>query len=219
MDIGKSVGFVFDDKDWLPKVLIGGVVSAIPIVDLAALGYAVRVLQRVARGDEHPLPEWSDFGDYFVKGLLLTIATMIYAAPVIVLNIVTTIASVTPSDWHLASEVAPVAIGVLACLQVVLGLAVALWTPAAMANYAASGDFGAFFRFGEIWDLIARNAGDYTLILVASIVVSVVAGIVGLVLCLVGAVFTSFVATLIYAHLLGQLLGQSGRTVVAPAAG
>jgi len=32
MDIGKTFTYVFEDEDWVKKVLIGGVINLIPIV-------------------------------------------------------------------------------------------------------------------------------------------------------------------------------------------
>lgn len=217
MDIGKSVGFVFEDKDWVPKVLIGGLVSLIPIVNLAAEGYALRTMRNVAAGEERPLPEWSNFGEHFIQGLYIFIAGLIYAAPAIVLSMM----AGTLGQLHDSGDVGAMlamASAWLACAQGLYSLLLGLWLPAATINYAASGDLGAFFRFGEIWDLISRLAGDYILALVMTIVVGIVAALAGVVLCLVGLLFTMFVASLIYAHLFGQVLAASGRPLKAPAA-
>jgi hypothetical protein len=216
MDIGKSVGYVFEDENWLTKVLVGGVIGLIPIVNLATIGYAVRTLQNVVEGRERPLPAWDDFGDFFVKGLMVFIGVLIYSLPMILLNV-----GMIPLGWMqdqrgIGEFIALLSVGV-ACVEMVYGLVVGVWAPAAIANYSVKGDLGAFFRFGEIWGLIANNLGDYVILLIVACVVSIVAGIVGFALCIVGLAFTSFIEYLVYAHLLGQLVRQRQQPAVVPA--
>jgi hypothetical protein len=87
MDFGKSFSFVFDDQDWLKKVLIGGVVNFVPILNFAAIGYALEVTRQVInRVDSNTLPEWDDLGGKLVKGLVVTVIALVYFAPLIVLS-------------------------------------------------------------------------------------------------------------------------------------
>jgi len=65
MDVGKAFGYVFEDKNWLIKLLIGGILLFIPVVNFIPIGYALTALRNVAEGKESPLPEWDDWGGYF----------------------------------------------------------------------------------------------------------------------------------------------------------
>ena len=57
MDIGKAFSFVFEDEEWVSKILIGGLIALIPLVgQLVVLGYALKVAQNVAQGSPRPLP-------------------------------------------------------------------------------------------------------------------------------------------------------------------
>ena len=215
MDIGKSFGFVFEDEKWITKVLIGGLVSLIPIVDFAALGYAVRTLKNVAEGAERPLPDWGEFGDFFVKGLMVFLAVLIYSIPAILLStmgaVITAVASSGSQDT--VSGALAVCTAAISCVAVLYSLIVALWAPAAAVDYAMSGEFVAFFRFGEIWSLISANLGGYIVALVVAWLASLVASLVGAILCLVGTLFTSFWAVLVASHLLGQWRRQAPKAV------
>jgi hypothetical protein len=91
MDYGKSFSFVFDDEEWVQKILIGGILSLIPIVNLVAIGYGLKVLKNVAAGMEKPLPDWDDFGDYFVKGLVSSLGSLVWALPAIGVSICSTL--------------------------------------------------------------------------------------------------------------------------------
>ncbi len=223
MDIGKSFSYVFDDEKWVTKVLIGGVVNLIPIVNLAAAGYGVRVLQNVAAGEQRPLPEWGDFGTFFVKGLLVAVAGLIYAIPLILLGALMAIVGAiggASADAVRSSSSASGILGLcvlgLSCLAGIYGLLMALWLPAATAKYARSGQFASFFAFGEVWGFIMANLGGYVTALLVTVLAAIAASVVGGILCLVGTVFTSFWAMLVYAHLFGQIAGP-GAITPAPA--
>jgi hypothetical protein len=83
MDIGKSFSFPFEDEKWLSKLVIGAIVSAIPIVNIIFAGYIVDTIRNVMAGLARPLPEWVDWGDKFMKGLILFLASLVYSIPVI----------------------------------------------------------------------------------------------------------------------------------------
>lgn len=214
IDVGRSIRFVFEDEDWLPKVLIGGLVNLVPIVNLAVAGYGLRVLRNVATGRELPLPDWGDFGDYFGKGLAIFVATLIYLVPLAGLAV---LAAVVGAAAALSGDGGAAAAGVtvLACLAATYGLLVAIWLPGATAIYAAEGEFAAFFHFRQIWNLIIRNLDGYILALLASFVVALVASVIGGLLFGVGALFTGFIAAVIAAHLFGQVLRESGHRLRA----
>ena len=217
MDIGKSFGFVFEDEKWVTKVLIGGVLNLIPVVNLANVGYSLRTLKNVAAGAERPLPDWDDFGDFFVKGLLVAVGALIYSIPLLLLLAMSAIVTALAGggDQETLAGVAALCSVGLACVESLYGLVLALWLPAALIEYARAGEFGAFFRFGDIWSTVARNLGNYVVALVVAWLASLVAGIVGAILCGVGVLFTGFWATVVSAHLLGQVARES--TAVAPA--
>ena len=84
MDIGKAFSFVFEDEKWISKVLLGGLFLIIPIVNFAVIGYMLKVAQNVAQGNPRPLPEWSEFGDHFMRGLHGIIIQIVYQLPTII---------------------------------------------------------------------------------------------------------------------------------------
>lgn len=207
MDVARSYGYVFDDENWIVKVLIGGLLNLIPIVNLVTTGYSLQALRNVAEGRELPLPEWSDFGDYFVRGLLVVVAAFIYGIPLALLSLISLGFFGLNGDRGVGSLA--VCGAALACLASVYLLLLLLWLPAAVARYALAGDFGAFFRFDEIGRLITRDVGGYIVALLAALLAAIIAGIVGGILCGVGAAFTSFWAGLVFAHLFGQFARRS----------
>jgi hypothetical protein len=208
MDWAKAFTYVFDDEEWGKKVLIGGILALIPIVNLVTVGYGLKVLKNVAEGAPKPLPEWDDFGDYFVKGLMSVLASMIWAIPIILLAAATAALSALTgydsADTSSAAGPFVVCIWGMSCLSGIYGLFLGLVLPAAHALYAVKGDFGAFFRFGEIHRFIKSNLGNYIIALLL-LVVAVFVAKFGVILCFVGVFFTLFWSGLVGSHLLGQL--------------
>jgi hypothetical protein len=204
MDIGKAFTYVFDDKDWIKKVLIGGIVTIIPIVNLIAVGYGLRVLKNVSRGDDQPLPEWDDWGGDFVKGILVAVAGFIYSLPAIIVVSFASIILALFSDVSGNLGFAEICLGGIQCLAALWAIAVGLWMPAATIQYATSDEFGAFFRFGDIWALISGNLGAYGTAILTAIIAGIVGGL-GTILCVVGVIFTAFYGTLVTNHALGQV--------------
>jgi hypothetical protein len=71
----------------LAKLVIGIVLSVIPIIHWIAKGF---ILESSGVGKTKPsknMPEWKDWGDLFVKGLLSDIIFLIYAIPAILVFI------------------------------------------------------------------------------------------------------------------------------------
>nr|MBC7244626.1 DUF4013 domain-containing protein [Chloroflexota bacterium] len=208
MDWGKSFTYVFDDKEWIQKVLIGGILGLIPIVNLAVVGYALKVLKNVAEGAEQPLPGWDDFGDYFVKGLVISLGALVWASPLIILIMFAGfLSAVTGYDTAEPSRVAApyvFCIWSMSCLSLVYGLFLGVVLPSAFTHYALSGEFGAFFRFGDIFQYLIANFSNYIIALVLAVVAQFVSGF-GVILCCIGVIFTEFWATLVSSHLLGQV--------------
>src|SRR5690349_22891790 len=85
MDIGKSFSYVFEDEAWISKVLIGGLLIWIPIVNFAVFGYMMKIAQNVAQGNPRPLPEWGEFGDHFMRGLYWFVIRLVYLLPAVIL--------------------------------------------------------------------------------------------------------------------------------------
>ena len=208
MDIGRSFTYMFEDQDWLKKILIGGVVSLIPIVNFAATGYFIEALRNTAEGRELPLPEWDDLGGKFMKGLMAGIAGFLYVLPImLVMGIIfgLTAAIAGSLDNDAAEAVSAICPMIGNCLLFVYIILLMLILPAAMIQYALTGQFGAFFRFGDIMAFIRANIGGYIIALLVALVAGLIAQMVGGVACGIGIFFTLMWAMLVAANLFGNL--------------
>ena len=72
MEFGKSFTYVFEDDDWIVKILLAAVIAFIPIIGpLAVAGWGVEITKRAIRKDPEQLPDWGDFVNYLIKGLVV----------------------------------------------------------------------------------------------------------------------------------------------------
>lgn len=214
MDIGKSFTYVFEDPNWIMKVLIGGIVLLIPIVNFAVYGYMLTTLKNVADGQPNPLPEWSDFGAHFMKGLYAFVGALVYLLPAIILFCCVFLLSFVGSAGASAggqnsgSAIASVVALLALCLECIAALyalvaGVTLYAP--MTRFAMSANqLSIFWDFRGNLAFIQRNLTNYIIALLIAWVASFVAGF-GIILLCVGLLFTTFWATTVSAHVFGQL--------------
>jgi len=210
LDIGRSFTYMFEDESWIMKIVVGGILLFIPIVNFMALGYMVEALKRSADGMDVPLPEWDDFGGKFMKGLMLLVIGIVYTIPIwlvaCVIWVLLFVAGAAESDtlMSLAGLVSTCA----SCLYLVWIIVVWILGPAAWIRYAVTGEFMSAFQFGELFSFIKSNVANYIVAIILAGVAGFVAGF-GTIACVVGVLFTMFWAGLVMAHVLGQVQRES----------
>ena len=206
-DFVKPLAFVFEDPQWIQKMLMGGLFSLASIVLIGIFfvyGYLARLVRNVVAGVEHPLPEWTDLGDMFAEGAMLFVASLIYTIPFIFLVFLTIPFSVLADVDNAGAHI--LGCGGLAMLMLVLlpvGFALAVWVPAAMLHAAVKRDFKAAFDFRTIALFLRNNALNYILAYVDWLVARFAAPL-GLILCCVGVVLTGFWSMAVGAHAFAQ---------------
>jgi hypothetical protein len=233
MDIGKSFSYPFEDDDWISKLFLGTIVSLIPILNFAWTGYTVDIVRNVIDGVTLPMPEWSDFGDKFVKGFFIWAAGFIYALPALIIGclpigLLVIPASIEGSNTSETFFSIFTGVGIFfACLIVLYSLALSFYFPAVFINFAKKGTFGSCFEIGEIVKIVSKNTSKYLTAWLVSIVGAIVVGIVvalisivlGLIICigwvlmwLISALSSVYLFTL-YAHLFGQVAAPEATSV------
>jgi|GEM_PF-107410 hypothetical protein len=221
MDVGKSFTYMFEDKDWIVKIAIGGLILlvgglilgwlVIPAIAAAMLllGYALNVIKNVYEGNPNPLPEWSNIGDLFMRGATAFVGVVIWAIPLIVLGCCIVAAgiatgSTAESNGRNVSTLGGLILACLYCLTFLVGLAISLFVYAPLTKFAISNQLNEFWDFQGAWKFIQANPGNYIIAFLLALVANFIAGF-GVIACLIGVFFTNFWAMLVIAHLFGQV--------------
>jgi hypothetical protein len=215
MDIGKAFSYIFEDERWISKVLIGGLVLLVPILNFAVFGYVLKIAQNVAQGNPRPLPEWGgELGDHFMRGLYWVVIQLVYLLPAILLYVL--FACVLVGVGSAASDRSDGGAGALGALGVCLlpliflvALAGAVLAYAGIARFAATNALSEAFKFAEVVALVRNHLGDWAIFILVVILAGIV-GQLGIIACGVGVLFTIFYAQAVGGHMLGQLIVKLG---------
>jgi hypothetical protein len=220
MDIGKSFGFVFEDDQWVTKLLIAAGITLLgtilfflvipPILAAIVLnGYGLWIVRRVIRGESPVLPDWDDWGQLFVDGLMVAIIELVYALPIIAASVcLGTPLGILSENSDAAASVLGSALG---CFNLLWAIVMSFLLPAAIAFYAKAGDLGAAFRFGEILSWVRDNFATYLVTAVMAWVASLIGGL-GFLVCGVGWLLTIPYAEFVTSHLYGQAFLEASGT-------
>ncbi len=207
MEFGKAFTFAFEDQDWIKKLLIGAVILLIPIIGIfVVMGWMLEIIRRVIVHDPQPLPDWSDFGGYLMRGFQAWLVGLVYALPMILINVCIQGATVAMQqnggDDTMTAAVTVLSV-CLSCVVIIYSLFLGVVLPAALGIFAATGQLGAAFRIGEVFGLVRAAPSAYLMVLLGSILAGLIASL-GVILCVIGVLFTSALAYVIMAHLYGQ---------------
>ena len=167
--------FAFKDRNWILKILIGGVLGLIPIVNLIfVIGYSFAVLKDSVDNKPATLPEWTDWaqiGRNGLYGLLVMVAYMVL--PIMFLNALSGIPGLGKAFYVL--------------MYLVHLVTFPLYTLAMIAWYR-KGTYSAAFAWKELWQAFAKNAQNY---MIATLVLTLIPLLVSVILHFSGyAIFT-----------------------------
>lgn len=189
MNIEKAFSFVFQDKQWVSKVLIGGLMLLASFTVVLApflVGYAMKVMGRAARGEKEVLPAWENWGELYVTGLVAIAIHLIYG---VIMWVAVVILKNLP---------------ILKMFVWVVNLASYFYIGVAVLFYAVSGKFEDAFAFGKINKFISINFVNLIVIWLVSLLLIPVT-FAGLVIFLIGIFFTAFFSLLVRSYLYGDL--------------
>lgn len=211
LDVQRALRFVIEDKEGPGSIVLGGLVLLLPLVGpIGLLGYMLETARNVAAGQPRPLPTWKPFPHLFKQGLHALALALLYQVPVIVLL---ALLALLPNLSGLLA-------GLLTLLALVGSLLLALLTFAAWGRYVQQGRLRAALNVGAVLALLGAQPLAWLLLLGLALACSLGA-LLGTLLLVVGALFTTFYAQAVFGHALGQVLAlvaaAPGQTTV-PAA-
>jgi hypothetical protein len=212
MDYGKQIRFPMTDKDWISKVIIGGLLSIFPIINFIAYGYEFKVMKN-AMNKKPGLPEWKNFIDLFMKGLIIFIIVFIFMiVPMIIFGFLAGVSIISNLVYGFSNPYAIVA-SILPALIIggILILIIGFILPMAIAMYIKSDKIDSAFKFNEIINRIKSVFSEY---LTSYIVILILGFILGLIMLIpyIGWIlfsFGTFYLGLVFANMFGELYLKS----------
>jgi Protein of unknown function (DUF4013) len=231
VDIGKAFTHVFDDPDWFTKSLVGSLVALVPILNFTLMGYEVRVIRNIVKGDPRPMPQWNDIGDLFMDGLWLGLARIIYSIPLLLLFLpfflifflpfflILITGGETENFDQLFGAGMSIGLLVMFCglgLALIYGLILGIASPAVAANYAKHGTFASCFDIQAILGFIQRNVSNVIMVWLsgfgAGMLYLMISGFISFIPCfgtllsIPLSAFSFFYIYMITGHAIGQAL-------------
>ncbi len=209
-DLGKAFTYPFKDPAWVSKLLLSAVfmILSLFVIGLFVMaGYFIQIVQNVMRGERERLPEWNDVGVKFLLGFKYCVVSLIYLLPVFLLLLPLLVLSLI----GMVSE-EPEFIGVLASIYsfgfilivIPYSLALALFLPIITYRFAAHERIGEALDIGEMIRNFKRTWQDTLVIALIAIGLHAAAAL-GLIVFVVGVLFTLFYAYAVSSYLYGVL--------------
>lgn len=193
MNFQEFVTFPLRDREWVKKVLIGCVISIVPVLNLLVLGYFIACMQMGIRGRE-VLPEWDDLGKFVRDGIMAFLILIIYSAIPVMLGF---ILNVLPFIGIFISSILTMVVGII--------------IPFALANYAYAGEFIEAFRFSDIIYKIRKTINSYApaYLLMAIIITVGMSAILLVPFVAFLGVLLVFYAGVVFSNMVGQLCRET----------
>lgn len=230
MNIERAFRFVFQERNWLGKIVVGGVMilfSFLIIPLLIYYGYLIEVTKRTIREEEQLLPEWDNIGQKLANGFKLAVIIIVYLIPFFILlgisfsfdtfefenfngrEVVTHIMLILP---NLFLRVESTGIQLLFLLSsFVYIILFALILPFIIGKFVENGSINDAFAISDIFTMFKNNIGDAVIVFLLTVFLQLLASL-GFVLCFVGILLTGFWASIVQYYLYGELYKKAKGT-------
>lgn len=212
MNFGLSFSYVFKDKDWFKKIVIPALCGLIPVIgQFVVSGWGLKATKNVIDGKvEDALPSL-DFGADLGRGFMAAIITAIYSIPVaIVVGIASGLFTWAGSTSdNTMGTILWIVGGCFGLIGLLFAILIAFLGLAGVANFVAKGEFGAAFKFKEVFGLLKNSFGSWLLVILGQIIAIGIIAPLGTIACGIGVLLTTTYAIAIYSHLLGQAYNKA----------
>ena len=195
------------------KLLLGLVFSIIPIVNFIGSGYQLECC-RSAYKNKSELPEWKNYGELFIRGILNGVIWVIYSIPVMIVFFYVIGKSMfglaelysTDTTAFLAELIRTVGYSLIAII--LLGLVTTYIAYYASVRFAMNYKFKEAFQFKEILRGIFSK-GYFLAWLVAGIY-SLIIGLLLGIIPFIGSGIAGFISGVTFLTVLGEVYKEQG---------
>lgn len=193
---------------------IGGLIAFISfyaglvfIFGFFLVGYYVGVIRNVIKGEEHPLPDWSNMSKLFVDGILGAI--IIFGYLVVIGGLCALVIVQFATDPFIAEF--EMVMGIITTSILTL-LALGIFINFGLMQFAITENFASAFSLADFFHFIKGKLGNYIGIIIFSFILNGILFFAGLGII---SPFTNFWGMVVQAHLFGQCAKESHSTTTA----
>jgi len=209
-DIGRAFTFPFKDPQWFVKFLIGCLMCILAVVGIGFFilaGYFIQITQRAMRNDDRALPDWDGIGQKLVLGIKIVIVYLVYLLPVMLLMIpLFPLAVLTdhPEAGDLVGLVSLVYFFGFVLIIVPYSIALTIASPIINYRFALNESIGDALDVDAIIKDFGKNWQNVLVVVLITIGIQSFAWI-GVVLFIIGVLFTILYSYMVPAYLSGML--------------
>ncbi len=194
MNIPRAFEYIFDDPQWVSKLIICGIITLFALVTTplliglagwaVLLGYQIALISNMRTGLRHPLPRWDDISEYFTTGGQALVGAIIYLLPLILLS------GCIASGWFVFVRDDNAAFFSLISLCCVVPIAFALmlvFIPMyglALGRFTENPSVGVFFQFSSLFNALRSQRQVVIGYLVGTVIVSLIFGVINAIPCI-----------------------------------
>ncbi len=210
VDVGDAFGYVFRSRNWFGKLAVGALcllffwVFLLPLFLL--LGYFIEAARSISRGARE-LPPWTNLGTKFVEGFLLSVVLFVWNLPGEILS------GGGFVNYRCVGSSCSSSVNFFAPLGGIYWLLLGFLTAAIWSQFI-DGGFGAAFDFRAVFRRAVQYPGLTVTVWLLNIVATIIA-FLGLIVVLVGMLFTLPYAFAVTANLYGQFCQRTRSAALA----
>ena len=205
MNISRAFSFVSNDKDWISKLIIAGLISLIPIVGILYLtGWMMEIARRYHDSRTELLPE-VNFGKYIANGFKVTVIGIVYSIPIAILGFFTQALSGLMSNTE-QSAIQIIFVGMICTVGIlifILSIVLEAFLLAGYMRYVKTDNWKEAFNFPRIWKMVIENLKVIIILILLSMLADFIGGL-GVILCVIGLLFSMPYSMAFFAHVFGQ---------------
>lgn len=215
MDFGKAFSFVFEDPDWIRKIVIMGLIMLIPVIGpLIVAGWSNEITRKIIRHENNTLPEL-DFGNQLAHGFHMLVVALVYSLPAILLIVAQVLINHATGGFNTAWQYqswTDVALNILnicfTLVYIAYLIALCFLLPIAYGRYADYGTLGSALQIGPVFERSTKVVVPLLIVLLGIIAATFIANLGWAALC-VGVLFTTTYAYAVVGHFNGQVYHEA----------
>ena len=214
MNVIRAFTYAFDDPEWLNKIAITTIVTALSIaftplliglVGWAVLfGYMIELVRNVRLGSRHPMPRWDDFNGFLSSGVNVIAAAILYNLPNLLLSCVSSILVQNMGSGLIGSTLVLALSCCLFPLLLIYNLITLPMLAIGMGRYVETPRINVFFEFSSLFETLRQHLDrvvQWWLAVIAADIIFIMLAVV----VLVGWVVLAALLVPVYGMLIGQL--------------